>query len=293
MAKNEIDDVSGVETTGHEWDGIKELNNPLPRWWLWTFYACIIWSVGYVIYYPAIPLLEGSTMGISGVTNRSLLHEELARVEASKAGLVSRIDSTGLEDIRSNEELFRFAVAGGSSLYKVNCSQCHGSGAQGAPGYPNLNDDDWLWGGDLESIYLTIKHGVRNGDDDDARQSEMPAFGDDVLEPAQIADVTQYVLQLSSQEHDATAAKSGAAIYAENCAVCHGDGGKGGREFGAPNLADALSLYGNTANTIAAQIAKPKHGVMPAWGLKLTEAEVKQLTVYVHSLGGGEQAASQ
>ncbi len=293
MAKNEIDDVSGVETTGHEWDGIKELNNPLPRWWLWTFYATIVFSIGYVIYYPAIPLLEGSTMGVSGVTNRSLLHDELARVEASKAGLVSRIDSTGLEDIRSDEELFRFAVAGGSSLYKVNCSQCHGSGAQGAPGYPNLNDDDWLWGGDLENIYLTIKHGVRNEDDDDARQSEMPAFGDGVLEPAQIADVTQYVLQLSSQEHDATAAKSGAAIYAENCAVCHGDDGKGGREFGAPNLADALSLYGNTAGLIAAQIAKPKHGVMPAWGLKLTEAEVKQLTVYVHSLGGGEQAATQ
>lgn len=293
MAKNEIDDVSGVETTGHEWDGIKELNNPLPRWWLWTFYATIVFSIGYVIYYPAIPLLEGSTMGVSGVTNRSLLHDELARVEASKAGLVSRIDSTGLEDIRSDEELFRFAVAGGSSLYKVNCSQCHGSGAQGAPGYPNLNDDDWLWGGDLENIYLTIKHGVRNEDDDDARQSEMPAFGDGVLEPAQIADVTQYVLQLSSQEHDATAAKSGAAIYAENCAVCHGDDGKGGREFGAPNLADALSLYGNTASLIAAQIAKPKHGVMPAWGLKLTEAEVKQLTVYVHSLGGGEQAATQ
>ncbi len=293
MAKNEIDDVSGVETTGHEWDGIKELNNPLPRWWLWTFYATIVFSIGYVIYYPAIPLLEGSTMGVSGVTNRSLLHDELARVEASKAGLVSRIDSTGLEDIRSDEELFRFAVAGGSSLYKVNCSQCHGSGAQGAPGYPNLNDDDWLWGGDLENIYLTIKHGVRNDDDDDARQSEMPAFGDGVLEPAQISDVTQYVLQLSSQEHDATAAKSGAAIYAENCAVCHGDDGKGGREFGAPNLADALSLYGNTGSLIATQIAKPKHGVMPAWGPKLTEAEVKQLTVYVHSLGGGEQAATQ
>ncbi|MGI9513233.1 MAG: cytochrome-c oxidase, cbb3-type subunit III [Anderseniella sp.] len=293
MAKNEIDDVTGVETTGHEWDGIKELNNPLPRWWLWTFYATIVFSIGYVLYYPAIPLLQGSTMGISGETNRSLLQEELTRVEASKADLVSRIDSTGLEDIRSNEELFRFAVAGGSSLYKVNCSQCHGSGAQGAPGYPNLNDDDWLWGGDLENLYLTIKHGVRNTDDDDARQSEMPAFGDDVLEPTQIADVTQYVLQLSSQEHDATAAKSGAAIYAEHCAVCHGDDGRGGREFGAPNLADALSLYGNTASLIAAQIAKPKHGVMPAWGLKLTEAEVKQLTVYVHSLGGGEQAATQ
>jgi len=293
MAKNEIDDVSGVETTGHEWDGIKELNNPLPRWWLWTFYACIVFSIGYVIYYPAIPLIEGSTMGISGETNRSLLHAELTKAEAAKAGLLSRIENTSLEEIRTTDELFRFAVAGGSSLYKVNCSQCHGSGAQGAPGYPNLNDDDWLWGGDLEAIYTTIKHGVRNTDDDDARTSEMPAFGDDVLEKPQIADVTQYVLQLSAQEHDATAAKSGAAIYADNCAVCHGDDGRGGREFGAPNLADALSLYGNTADLIAAQITKPKHGVMPAWGLKLREAEVKQLSVFVHSLGGGEQAATQ
>jgi len=293
MAKSEIDDVSGVETTGHEWDGIKELNNPLPRWWLWTFYACIAFAVGYVIYYPAIPLLEGSTMGISGETNRSLLHAELAQVDAAKAGLLSRIESTGLEDIRSNEELFRFAVAGGSSLYKVNCSQCHGSGAQGAPGYPNLNDDDWIWGGDLDSIYTTIRHGVRNAENDDARVSQMPAFGDGVLETPQIADVAQYVLQLSAQDHDATAAKSGAAIFADNCAACHGDDGKGGREFGAPNLADALWLYGNTGDQIAAQIARPKHGVMPAWGLRLSEAEVKQLSVYVHSLGGGEQAATQ
>lgn len=293
MAKSEIDDVSGVETTGHEWDGIKELNNPLPRWWLWTFYACIAFAVGYVIYYPAIPLLEGSTMGISGETNRSLLHAELAQVDAAKAGLLSRIESTGLEDIRSNEELFRFAVAGGSSLYKVNCSQCHGSGAQGAPGYPNLNDDDWIWGGDLDSIYTTIRHGVRNAEDDDARVSQMPAFGDGVLETPQIADVAQYVLQLSAQDHDAIAAKSGAAIYADNCAACHGDDGKGGREFGAPNLADALWLYGNTGDQIAAQIARPKHGVMPAWGLRLSEAEVRQLSVYVHSLGGGEQAATQ
>lgn len=293
MAKNEIDDVTGVETTGHEWDGIRELNNPLPRWWLWTFYVCILFSIGYVLYYPAIPLIEGSTMGISGETNRSLLQAELVKADAAKAGLRSRIETTSLEEIRTTDELFRFAVAGGSSLYKVNCSQCHGSGAQGAPGYPNLNDDDWLWGGDLESIYVTIKHGVRNTDDDDARTSEMPAFGDDVLDQSQIADVTQYVLQLSAQEHDATAAKSGAAIYADNCAVCHGDDGKGGREFGAPNLADALSLYGNNTILIAAQIAKPKHGVMPAWGLKLDEVEVKQLSVFIHSLGGGEQAQTQ
>ena len=292
MADKEIDKVSGVETTGHEWDGIKELNNPLPRWWLWTFYATIVFAIGYMAYYPAIPLIEGSTMGMSGETNRSVLQQELKAADEAKAGLVSQIEQASLQDIRSNDELFRFAVAGGQSLYKVNCSQCHGSGAQGAPGYPNLNDDDWLWGGDLDAIYTTIKHGVRNGTDPDARDSQMPAFGEGILEAPQIQQVANYVLKLSGQEHDEALASTGQQLYAENCAACHGEDGKGGRDFGAPNLADQLWLYGGTADKIAAQISKPKHGVMPAWGQKLDDAEVKQLTVYVHSLGGGEQAAA-
>ncbi|MEE4237059.1 MAG: cytochrome-c oxidase, cbb3-type subunit III [Anderseniella sp.] len=289
MADKEIDKVSGVETTGHEWDGIKELNNPLPRWWLWTFYATIVFSVGYMAYYPAIPLIEGSTMGISGQTNRSVLQQELKAASEANAGLVSRIETSSLQDIRTNDELFRFAVAGGQSLYKVNCSQCHGSGAQGAPGYPNLNDDDWLWGGDLDAIYTTIKHGVRNGTAD-ARDSLMPAYGEGILEAPQIVQVANYVMQLSGQEHDAASASTGKELYAENCAACHGEDGKGGRDFGAPNLADQLWLYGGTVDQVATQISKPKHGVMPAWGPKLDEAEVKKLTVYVHSLGGGEQS---
>ncbi|MGB7203953.1 MAG: cytochrome-c oxidase, cbb3-type subunit III [Anderseniella sp.] len=293
MASNEIDEVSGVETTGHEWDGIKELNNPLPLWWLWTFYACIVFSIGYVIYYPAIPLVEGSTMGISGETNRSLLHAELKLVETAKAGMLGRIETTSLEEIDKSDDLRRFAISGGSSLYKVNCSQCHGSGAQGAAGYPNLNDDDWIWGGDLQAIYTTIKHGVRNQDDADARASEMPVFGDGVLNQQQIANVSQYVMQLSGQDHEATAARAGGELFAENCAACHGEAGKGGREFGAPNLADQLWLYGGTARQVAEQISRPKHGVMPAWGLKLNEAQIRQLTVYVHSLGGGEQAKAE
>jgi cytochrome c oxidase cbb3-type subunit 3 len=291
MADKEIDKVSGVETTGHEWDGIKELNNPLPRWWLWTFYATIVFSIGYMAYYPAIPLIEGSTMGMSGETNRSVLQAELQAADEAKAGLVSKIEASSLQDIRTNDELFRFAVAGGQSLYKVNCSQCHGSGAQGAPGYPNLNDDDWLWGGDLDAIYHTIKHGVRNGTAD-ARDSLMPAFGEGILEAPQIIQVANYVMQLSGQEHDGAAASTGKELYAENCAACHGEDGKGGRDFGAPNLADQLWLYGGTVDLVAAQIGKPKHGVMPAWGQKLDEAEVKQLTVYIHSLGGGEQSAA-
>ena len=290
MSEKEIDQISGVETTGHEWDGIKELNNPLPRWWLWTFYATIVFAIGYMAYYPAIPLIEGSTMGMSGETNRSVLQAELKAADEAKAGLVSRIEQASLQDIRTNDELFRFSVAGGSSLYKVNCSQCHGSGAQGAPGYPNLNDDDWLWGGDLDAIYATIKHGVRNGTDPDARDSQMPVFGEGTLEAPQIQQVANSVMQLSSQEHDAAAASTGQQLFAENCAACHGEDGKGGRDFGAPNLADQISLYGNTLEKVAAQISKPKHGVMPAWGQKLDDAEVKQLTVYIHSLGGGEQA---
>ena len=291
---NEIDEETGVGTTGHEWDGIKELDNPMPRWWLWTFYATIVFAVGYMLYYPAIPLLEGSTMGISGTTNRSLLKVQMASVEAGRQEKVALLAQTDLEDIGKNEDLTRFASAGGASLFKVYCTQCHGSGAAGGPGYPNLNDDDWLWGGDMAAIYTTIAHGVRNGEDDDNRESQMPAFGvDGVLDKDQIASVTEFVLKLSKQDHDEKLVDAGSAIFAENCAACHGENGMGDRELGAPNLADAISLYGNTRPTIRAQITKPKQGVMPPWVDRLGEAAVKQLTIYVHGLGGGEKAKTE
>lgn len=290
MAPREVDEFSGVETTGHEWDGIRELDNPMPRWWVWIFYATIVFSIGYVIYYPAIPLIETATQGISQHTTRKAVEAEIAEATAAKAGLVTRIEQADLETIRQDDELSRFAVAGGKSLYKVYCSQCHGSGAQGAPGYPNLNDDDWLWGGDLETLHTTIAHGVRNDEDEDTRYSEMPAFGDDLLEPEQISAATDYVLKLSNQEHDAAKAEAGLEVYAENCASCHGETGTGGREFGAPNLADALWLYGGTRDQIATQIRAPKHGVMPAWQARLGDVAVKQLAIYIHSLGGGEKA---
>lgn len=293
MSKREIDEVTGVETTGHEWDGIKELDYPMPRWWLWTLYATIVFAIGYVIYYPAIPLLEGSTNGISGITNRGILKTEMAAAKAEKAQFESQIASADLESIRADEQLARFAVAGGKSAYKVYCSQCHGSGAQGGPGYPNLNDDDWLWGGDLENIYTSIRHGIRNGEDDDARESQMPAFGDGVLERDEIRQVTQFVLQISGQDHVGELALNGAVLFADNCAACHGEYGRGGRELGAPNLADAVSLYGNTAQTITAQLSSPKHGVMPAWQTRLSDETIKQLAVYVHSLGGGEKALEE
>ncbi|MEO1398783.1 MAG: cytochrome-c oxidase, cbb3-type subunit III [Pseudomonadota bacterium] len=290
----EIDEVTGVDTIGHEWDGIKELNNPLPRWWLWTFYATIVFSIGYMIAYPAIPLVEGATPGLLGTTNRTELRSEIEAVNVSRRELVAKLGASDLETIRSDENLVRFASAGGASLFKVYCTQCHGSGAAGGPGYPNLNDDDWLWGGDLENIYATIKHGVRNDEDDDARISQMPAYGkDEILERDEINAATEYVLKLSGQEHDAALATAGAEVFSENCSSCHGEKGLGGREFGAPNLADAISLYGNTRETIRAQIINPQMGVMPPWVERLGDASIKQLAIYVHALGGGETAPAE
>ena len=289
MSDKHVDETTGVTTTGHVWDGIRELDNPMPRWWLWTFYATILFSIGYMVYYPAIPLWNSSTMGISGQTNRMQLKRDLEAVEVSRRDTIAKLAASKLSEIQGNEQLVRFAVAGGASLFKVYCSQCHGSGAQGAPGYPNLNDDDWLWGGDIDAIYTSIAHGVRNEEDADSRYSEMPAFGaDGILERSEISAATEYVLKLSGQEHDAALASQGAQVFADNCAACHADDGTGDREQGAPNLADAISLYGNTRETIHAQIHRPKHGVMPSWSVRMREANLKQLALYVHSLGGGE-----
>lgn len=288
--EREVDELSGTQTTGHEWDGIKELDTPMPRWWVWTFYATIIFAIGYCIYYPAIPMLETATRGVSGITARGQVEQVLEDVKKSKTVLENKLVKTALADVNKDENLYRFATAGGQSLYKVYCSQCHGSGAQGAAGYPNLNDDDWLWGGDVEAIRYTIAHGVRHDPDENTRVSEMPAFGrDELLEKPQIKSVVEYVLKISNQEHNEAEAKKGEVVYAENCAACHGENGKGGREFGAPNLADALALYGISREDLTKQIKAPRHGVMPAWIDRLGEAGVRQLALYVHSLGGGEK----
>ena len=289
MNNRETGAPGGVETTGHEWDGITELNNPLPRWWLWTFYATIIWSIGYVIAYPAIPLIEDATKGILGYSSRGELATELERAHAEKGETLARIAAEPLQEIARNPVLYRFASAGGRSAFKVHCSQCHGAGAEGSPGYPNLNDDDWLWSGSLEGIALTITHGVRFAQDEETRVSEMPAFGrEEMLDKAEIDQIAAHVGALAGIEHDEALAKDGAVLYAENCAVCHGPKGEGDREQGGPRLTDPIWLYAGSTSEIATQIHAPKHGVMPAWGRKLDQTVIKQLAIYVHGLGGGE-----
>ncbi|MGB7243179.1 MAG: cytochrome-c oxidase, cbb3-type subunit III [Sulfitobacter sp.] len=287
MSKRDIDDETGIDTTGHEWDGIKELNNPLPRWWLWCLYLCIIWAIGYTIAYPAWPMISGATKGVLGYSTRAEVAAEIDRFDQQNAELKATLASIDLGELSGDADLQRFAVANGAAVFRTNCSQCHGSGAAGAVGYPNLLDDDWLWGGSIEQIAYTINHGIRNETDDDAHYSQMPAFSE-LLEPEEIEAGVNYLLKLSGQDHDAASAETGKVLYAEQCAACHGETGLGDIEQGAPNLSDAIWLYGGDAEALRETISNARFGVMPAWGQRLSQSDLNAVAAYVHGLGGGE-----
>lgn len=290
-SKPEKDAVTGVETTGHEWDGIKELNNPLPSWWVWTFYACIAFAVVWFILFPAIPYGPGATTGLTGNTARERVADEIARAEAANAQINQRIVDADLDTIRGDPDLFTYALTGGEILFGENCAACHGVGGSGQLHYPVLADDAWLWGGSLDAIQQTILYGVRNQDyERDARFSLMPNFGtDELLTPEEIDQVANHVVTLSGGEPaDAELAEPGAAIFAEQCASCHGPDGEGMEALGAPNLTDAIWLYGGEVADIRQQIWDPEHGVMPGWVDRLAPEEIKMVSLYVHSLGGGQ-----
>ncbi|WP_300058924.1 cytochrome-c oxidase, cbb3-type subunit III [uncultured Roseobacter sp.] len=274
-------------TTGHSWDGIEEFDNPMPRWWLWTFYATIVWGVLYTIAYPAWPLVSSATAGLLGYSTREEVAVEIAAVEEANAGINARLAEAELTEISADADLNSYAVSSGAAVFRTWCAQCHGSGAAGFVGYPNLLDDDWLWGGDIEAIHTTIAHGIRNEDDPDARYSEMPAYGD-IFEPEEISQVVHYVMSLSGGEYDAALAEPGAELFADNCAACHGDNGLGNTDLGAPNLADAIWLYGGDEETLTETVTYSRYGVMPPWTNRLSEAEIRAVALYVHQLGGGE-----
>lgn len=286
----EIDSVSGVETTGHEWDGLKELNNPLPRWWVWVFLVTIVWSVWYFVVYPAWPTLSGHTLGTGGYTQFTELRESQAEIKQRQQAYLERFNEADYDEVLDDPELYAFAMAGGASAFKDNCATCHGTGAAGFKGYPNLIDDDWLWGGRLTDIHQTLQYGIR-ADNYDTRLSQMPAFGKDkLLNREEINAVVDYVLSLSDE--DVTESfETGQTIFMQNCASCHGEDGKGLREFGAPNLTDAIWLYGGKRADVFETIYASRAGMMPAWGERLDEPTIRQLTVYLHQLGGGEAEA--
>ena len=287
MRRKPVKVKADPETTGHVWDGIQEFNNPLPRWWLWALYLTIIWGIGYVIAYPAWPLISGATPGLLGYSTRANVAKEIQRFEDANAPVEAKLVAADLPAIATDPELANFAKNAGGAVFRTRCAPCHGAGGAGARGYPNLLDNDWLWGGTMEDIHQTVSHGIRNTTDPDARYSQMPAFGE-FLEPEEIDAVVNYVLAISGQDHDAGLAEAGAVVFADNCAACHGEDGTGDREQGAPNLTDAIWLYGGDPATLTETVTKARFGVMPAWAGRLSESDIRAVTAYVHGQGGGE-----
>jgi len=287
----EVDAVTGVETTGHVWDGdLKELNKPLPKWWLYVLYATIVWSIGYWIVYPAWPLVDGYTRGTFGYSQRTEVTKDIAAAREAQAKFIADIAAKSPAEIEKNPDLMEFVLRGGAMQFGNNCAPCHGRGAQGFKGYPNLNDDDWLWGGSLDEIEKTIRFGIRS-DHSETHTSAMPRFGiDQMLNNAQISDTAAFVLSLSGQTGDVAAIERGKAVFADQCAACHGPDGKGIIEMGAPNLTDGIWLYGGKKADVEETIRTGRNGVgvMPAWEGKLDPVTIKMLAIYVHALGGGK-----
>lgn len=290
QSQQDVDKVTGTATTGHEWDGVRELNTPLPRWWLWIFYGTIIWSIGYWVVYPAWPLISSYSKGISGWQSREAIIQDLDTLRKSRGTMAEKIAASSLPAIVADTELSAFARAQGRTIFGDNCAACHGAGGGGGKGYPNLVDDEWLWGGKLADIEQTIRFGIRSAHER-TRQGSMPAFGrDGLIKREDIENVADYVRSLSglpTDKKDNLAA--GKAVFTANCVICHGENGKGKRELGAPDLTDAIWLYGPDRSVIIEGLWNGRGGVMPAWSGRLDESAIKALAIYVYSMGGGEK----
>ncbi len=273
------------KTTGHEWDGISEYNIPAPRWWLIVWIICIVWSFGYWIFYPTWPVSGGNTKGSLKWTQQSQLAESQKEISAKRDVFLDKISASDFSQIQKDPELMEFAINGGRAAFKENCAACHGTGAQGGKGFPNLNDDDWIWGGKVTDIEQTLKFGIRSSHEK-TRFSQMPSFGiDKILKKEEVEQVAEYVMSLSDANiHN----EKGEAIFKANCAACHGANGKGDRLVGAPNLSDAIWLYGGRKEDIIFTVTYSQAGAMPYWIGRLDDVTIKQLALYVHSLGGGE-----
>lgn len=281
------DPKAGPGTTGHEWDGIREFDNPLPRWWVLTFYGTIIWAVVYWVLMPAWPIPGGQTNGVLGMSDRRTVAADVAALQAARAPQMALLTSVPLDAMAAHPEAGPVAQEVGRLAFAANCATCHGAGGAGAVGYPSLADDVWLWDGSLAGIRQTLDVGIR-GDHPDTRYSAMPAFGrDGLLSREEVADTAQYVLKISGQTADARAAARGQAVFAANCTSCHGVDGRGDMTQGAPNLTDREWLFGGSAAAITGQIQNGRGGVMPAWQERLDPATLNAIAVYVHGLGGG------
>ncbi len=273
-------------TTGHSWDEISEYNIPTPRWWLIVWFICIIWAFIYWFFYPTWPTLSGNSKGSLQWSKFSQLQDTQQKVDAKKQKYLQQVQSSSFAEIKQNQQLMQFVLTAGKSAFYENCSACHGKGHQGGYGYPNLNDDDWLWGGKVEDIYQTLLYGIRSGHEK-ARANQMPSFGlDGVLKSSEIKEVASFVRSLSGLEKTN---ENGAKIFANNCVACHGNEGKGNQQLGAPNLTDKIWLYSSEPSEVYKTIYYSRAGVMPFWQGRLDDNTIKILALYIHSLGGGTE----
>jgi cytochrome c oxidase cbb3-type subunit 3 len=296
-----------VQTTGHAWDGdLQEYNNPLPVWWVYTFYATVIFALVYWTLYPSWPLGKGWIGGVSNITyvnsegetkthswnTRALLLEDLNQAAVTQKPYFDKVAAMPYEQIAQDPEMSGFIISAGKSLFAENCAACHQAGGQGVIGFfPNLTDDDWLYGGSYEKVHETLLGG---------RRGYMPAFSE-VLNGEQIDQLANYVASLSGIGHDATKASAGDVLFHSEtaaCLYCHGSDAKGRQEIGAPNLTDNIWLWADVpvADAAEGKVAVIRgviggglnKGVMPAWAGRLSPEQIKVLTVYVHELGGGQ-----
>jgi cytochrome c oxidase cbb3-type subunit III len=293
MGQIERDQHSGYMTTGHEWNGIKELNTPVPRFVLFCLIAAAIFSLTYTVLLPAWPYGTDYTKGTLEVDQRREVEEALRTAVSERSTWTDRVLSGDLDMIRADPVLMDHIREAGRTLFGDNCAGCHGLRANGGAGYPSFRDNAWLWGGNAEAIAETIRVGV-NSTHEDSRSSEMLAFGrDQILEREQVLAVTAFVMSLSNpgiaKGARARQVESGGKIYAENCTDCHGVKGKGNAEVGAPNLTDGFWLYGGDEESIFRSIMAGRKGTMPHWEGRLGELERKLLMVYIADLSGASE----
>jgi cytochrome c oxidase cbb3-type subunit 3 len=283
MALEKHDPVTGQMTTGHEWNGIEELDTPIPRVALFFLVTTALFALGYWILMPAWPLGVTYTRGLLGFDQREVVTRQVEAAAVTRADWADRVMALDYGEIRADPALMAVVNEAGHALFGDNCAVCHGTAGTGGPGFPNLAAGAWRWGGEPETIHETIRVGVNSGHDE-SRMSQMMAFGrDGVLERDQVRAVAAYVRSLSEPSVDASG--DGAEIFADNCSACHGEDGKGMAELGAPDLTDDIWLYGGDAASVRASIHGGRQGHMPHWEGRLGPLEMKVLTLYVGGLG--------
>ncbi|WP_089176981.1 cytochrome-c oxidase, cbb3-type subunit III [Bosea sp. AS-1] len=289
MADTTRDPVTGRMTTGHEWNGIEELETPIPRVVLFFLAATALFSIGYWLLMPAWPFGWSYTKGLLGIDQREVVTEQVRDAAAERAGWTTRIANASFAEIKADPALMRRVVETGRTLFEDNCAVCHGTKGKGGPGFPNLAAGSWLWGGAPEAIAETIRVGI-NGTAKDTRTSQMLAFGrDGVLQREQVLAVVAYVRSLSGLALTATEQASlpaGKEVFAQNCVACHGPEGKGMQDLGAPDLTDTNWIYGGDAQSVLNTVHGGRQGHMPSWEGRLSPTEIKLLALYVGTLGG-------